>query len=199
VDEKSLIALGANLAHNLKEIRELRGFTQSQLARLCEVPRSTIANIEGGASNPTLSVLARLANALHLSLEELLARPRARCQLFPPGSLPENEYRRSGLVRLRHLLPHPIQGMAIERMELEVSARFVGSPHAPGTQEFLFCERGRIKLWVAGDIFELEQGSVAAFAGNQRHSYQNSGRSLAVGFSVVSLAPISGLGAMATE
>jgi len=196
VDEKSLSALGTNLAHNLKEIRELRGLTQAQLARLCEVPRSTIANIEAGDSNPTLWVLARLAGALHLSLEELLARPRARCQLFAAGSLPENEYHRSGLVRLRHLLPHPIKGMAIERMELEPAARFVGSPHAPGTQEFLYCERGRIKLWVAGDIFELERGAVAAFAGDQRHSYQNPGRTSAVGFSVVSLAPISRLGAV---
>jgi transcriptional regulator with XRE-family HTH domain len=196
VDDKSLKVLGGNLAHNLKEIRELRGLTQAQLAKLCEVPRSTIANIEAGDSNPTLSVLAKLASALHLSLEELLARPRARCQLFAPGSLPENEYNRSGLVRLRHLLPHPIAGMAIERMELEPGARFVGSPHAPGTHEFLSCERGRIKLWVAGEVFELERGAVAAFAGDQRHSYQNPGKSPAVGYSVVSLAPISRLGAV---
>jgi quercetin dioxygenase-like cupin family protein len=143
--------------------------------------------------------LARLASALHLSLEELLARPRARCQLFPPGSLPENEYSRLGRVRLRHLLPHPISGMAIERMELEPGARFVGSPHAPGTQEFLSCERGRIVLWVAGEEFELERGAVAAFAGDQRHSYQNPGKALAVGYSVVSLAPISRLGAVSPD
>jgi transcriptional regulator with XRE-family HTH domain len=199
VEDKNLIALGSNLARNLKEIRELRGLTQAQLAKLCEVPRSTIANIEAGSSNPTLSVLARLAGALHLSLEELLARPRARCQLFPPGSLVEQEYRRSGLVRLRHLLPHPIPGMAIERMEFDAGARFVGSPHAPGTQEFLTCERGRIKLWVAGDVFDLERGAVAAFAGDQRHSYQNPGKSPALGFSVVSLAPISRLAIVASD
>lgn len=199
MDEKSLKVLGDNLAHSLKEIRDLRGLTQAQLAKLCEVPRSTIANIEAGDSNPTLSVLARFASALHLSLEELLARPRARCQLFPPGSLPENEYSRLGRVRLRHLLPHPISGMAIERMELEPGARFVGSPHAPGTQEFLSCERGRIVLWVAGEEFELERGAVAAFAGDQRHSYQNPGKALAVGYSVVSLAPISRLGAVSPD
>jgi transcriptional regulator with XRE-family HTH domain len=195
MDEKSLSVLGANLAHNLKEIRELRGLTQAQLASLSEVPRSTVANIESGASNPTLSVLAKLASALHLSLEELLARPRARCQLFPPGSLKENEYARSGRVRLRHLLPHPIPGMAIERMTLDPGARLVGSPHAVGTQEFLFCESGEISLWVSGEAFELETGAVAAFAGDQRHTYRNPGRKLAVGFSVVSLAPISRLGA----
>jgi len=194
MDEASLSVLGTNLAHNLKEIRELRGLTQAQLASLSGVPRSTVANIEAGDSNPTLAVLARLASALHLSLEELLARPRARCQLFPPGSLRENEYRRSGLVRLRHLLPHPIPGMAIERMELEPGARLVGSPHAAGTQEFLVCERGAITLWVNGEEFLLDTGAVAAFAGDQQHSYRNAARRAAVGFSVVSLAPVSRLG-----
>jgi len=193
VADDALESLGWNLARNLKEIRELRGLTQVQLARLCEVPRSTIANIEAGSSNPTLAVLSRLASALHLSLEELLARPRARCQLFAPDELEESEYRRGGLVRLRHLLPHPIPGMAIERMELEPGARLVGSPHAPGTQEYLVCERGRIALWVSGESFGLERGAVAAFAGDQKHSYANDGRSTAVGYSIVSLSPIAGL------
>lgn len=193
MQDESLSILGRNLAHNLKEIRELRGLTQAQLAHLCEVPRSTIANIESGGSNPTLHVMSRLAAALHLSIEELLARPRARCQVFAAGDLPENEYRRSGVVRLRHLLPHPIPGLAIERMELEPGARIVGSPHAPGTREYLACERGRLSLWVSGEGFALDRGAVAAFAGDQKHSYANEGRTLAVGYSIVSLAPIVSL------
>jgi quercetin dioxygenase-like cupin family protein len=89
--------------------------------------------------------------------------------------------------------------MAIERMELDPGARFVGSPHSPGTHEFLSCERGRIHLWVAGEVFDLDRGAVAAFAGDQRHSYQNPGKTQAVGYSVVSLAPISRLGASGPE
>jgi len=194
MNDRALREMGGNLARNLKEIRELRGLTQLQLAKLCELPRSTIANVETGGSNPTLAVLARLAAALRLSLEELLAKPRVRCELFPPDSLPEDSYRRSGEVRIGRLLPHPIPGMAIDRMVLEPGARYVGSPHAPGTHEFLYCDRGRLTLWVSGEAFELESGAVAAFEGDQRHSYQNPGRGVAVGFSVVSLAPISKFG-----
>ena len=65
-----------------------------------------------------------------------------------------------------------------------------GAPHAAGTHEFLFCERGKLALWVTGERFELDRGAVAAFPGDQRHSYENPGRGLAVGFSVVSLAPV---------
>ena len=182
--------LSEHLGRNLKAVRELRGLTQQQLADLCELPRSTVANVEVGGSNPTLAVLSRLASALQLSIEELLARPRARCQLFEPGSLPESVSRRGAEARLAKLLPHPIPGMSIDRMELARGARVQGAPHAPGTHEFLYCERGQLTLHVSGECFELVRGAVAAFPGDQRHHYANEGRGSAVGFSVVSLAPL---------
>ena len=193
MNEASLKELSDHLGRNIRAIRELRGLTQQQLAELCKVPRSTVANIEVGGSNPTLAVLVRLAGAMHLSIEELLARPRARCQVFHPDSLPVFESKRGGGGTLRKLLPHPIPGMSIDRMELPPGTRYPGSPHASGTHEFLYCERGQLTLWVGGEKFELKRGAVAAFPGDQRHNYENSGKTPAVGFSVVSLAPVDNI------
>ena len=100
---------------------------------------------------------------------------------------------RSPGATLRKLLPHPIPGMSIDRMEIPAGARIPGAPHAPGTHEFLYCERGSLALVVAGERFELACGAVAAFPGDQRHSYENRGRTAAIGFSVVSLAPVDDL------
>ena len=183
-------SVASHLASNLKRVRELRGLTQAQLATLAEVPRSTLANIETGSSNPTLAVLLQLAAALQLSIEELLSRPRARYQHFPRGSLPV--VRKSRGKALQHkLLPHPIPGMEIDRIELDGLAMLVGAPHRSGTQEYLYCSVGSLTLWVAGERVDLEHGDVATFPGDQRHSYQNRGRARAVGFSVVVLAPVS--------
>jgi transcriptional regulator with XRE-family HTH domain len=193
MDPSQIANLSNHLGQNLKTIRELRGYTQEQLAKLCELPRSTVANIEIGGSNPTLSVLIHLSSALRLSLEELLSRPRARCQVFERDSLPSLESKRSGDVSLRRLLPHPIPGMSIDRMELAPGSRFAGSPHSAGTHEFLCCEKGQITLWIEGEQFNLKKGDVAAFQGDQRHTYHNPGRTPAIGFSVVSLAPASSL------
>ena len=76
------------LARHLKALREARGAPQAQLAKLAGVPRATWANLESGASNPTLSVLHRVAGALQVSLEELVARPRASARHYPKESLP---------------------------------------------------------------------------------------------------------------
>lgn len=178
--------LADHLAANLRHVRDRRGLTQAQLAELCGLPRSTVANLETGAANPTLHVLATLAAALRLGIEELLSRPKSGVELFLAGTQPVKE-RQGGKARLHELLPHPIPGMAIDRLELAPKARFPGSPHRPGTHEYLVCERGAITLRVAGERLDLNPGDVAAFPGDQPHSYTNPGRDLAIGFSVVTI------------
>lgn len=175
-----------NLAENLKTIRTKMGLTQADLAKLCGVPRSTIANIETGVSNPTLSVLTRLSDSLRVGIEELLSRSRGGIQHFKADQL---ETVKRGKGRIKKLLPHPIPGMEIDRVELPPGARVVGVPHRQGTQEYLCCEAGQLVLWTAGERVVVEAGDVVAFPGDQKHSYLNEGDTLAVAFSVVTMIP----------
>src|SRR5690349_18317800 len=78
--------LAARLGQNVRQLREARGMTQNQMAKLAELPRATWANIESGASNPTLAVLNRVATAFQVTLEELIAVPRAATQFYPADS-----------------------------------------------------------------------------------------------------------------
>ncbi|HYV65144.1 MAG TPA: XRE family transcriptional regulator [Myxococcales bacterium] len=180
--------LAGHLAANVKQLRSARGFTQQQMARLSGLPRATWSNLESGSANPTLAVLHRVAGALQVSLEELLAPPRAASRFYPRGSLP---VRARGEVLIRQLLPDPIPGSEIGRMEFAPLARLTGIPHTPGTREYLTCESGRIALVVAGEEWLLEPGDVISFRADQRHSYANPTRHTAVGYSVVLLAPMS--------
>ena len=92
---------------------------------------------------------------------------------------------------MRKLLPDPIPGMEIDRIEVAPGGRMTGVPHTPGTREYLTCEAGEIVLVVGGERFRLEPGDVAVFRGDQRHSYQNPGRRPAVGYSVVVLTRVA--------
>jgi XRE family transcriptional regulator, regulator of sulfur utilization len=179
--------LGDRLAKNIKQLREARGVTQQQIAKLADVPRATWAHLESGAANPTLGILHRAALALQVSIEELLSTPRAVCQLYARGTLPT---RSPGQAVVRKLLPDPIPGMEIDRIEILPGGRMIGVPHTPGTREYLTCETGEIELIVSGDRFTLSPGDVAVFRGDQRHSYQNPSKLAAVGYSVVVLARV---------
>jgi mannose-6-phosphate isomerase-like protein (cupin superfamily) len=88
---------------------------------------------------------------------------------------------------VRQLLPDPIPGVLIDRMELPPGGRIPGVPHMPGTREYFTCESGIFEVAVAGARFEVEPGAVLVFPGAERHSYHNPGRRPAVGYSVVLL------------
>jgi len=168
------------LATNVRALRSAREQTQQQMAKLSGVPRATWANIESGGANPTLSVLNRVALALQVSVEELISSPRSTTRLHPVHTL---RVRRQGPVTVRKLLPEPIPGMELERMELPAGSRLIGTPHTAGTREYLTCETGELHLAVAGQRWRLSPGDVVSFHGDQRHSY--AAEVATIGYSIV--------------
>ena len=181
--------LSTNLAQNIKYLRERRGLTQSQLSKLCGIPRSTLANIETGSGNPTLAVLSKVAVAMTISIEELLSTPRAHGRVYQRGSLPIHKKGRNAKFVVSKLLPDPIPGMEIDRMAMDAGSHLKGVPHRPGTREYCYCETGNAVVWASGERFELQEGDVLSFQGDQAHSYRNESRKTAVLFSVVTLSP----------
>ena len=159
-----------NLAGNIRQLREQRGLTQHQVAQLSEIPRPTLASLESGAANPTLSVLTKVAFALQVSIEELIGAPRSQVQLFKAG-FGKSRKRAGGTIN--HLLPEAIPGLEISRIELFPGGQLTGVPHTSGTREYLTCESGKIELIVSGEHWLLEAGDSIVFRGDQRHSYNN--------------------------
>lgn len=60
------------LGENLKKIRTSRNITQTEFAEKLGVDKSFVSNIENGKTNPTLSTITNLAQALGVSTNELL-------------------------------------------------------------------------------------------------------------------------------
>lgn len=176
------------LSTNLEQLRKKRRLTQTTLANHAGMPRSTIAHLESGLSNPSLRNLAKIASALRVSIEELLARPRAECEILRAKDIPRAD-RGHGSVKLYRLLPDSLPGLQMERMEILPGGFMRGVPHVQGAKEYLACLSGNVRVTVAGESYELQSGDVLAFPGDQLHAYHNPGRNLSVSISVVVLVP----------
>ena len=180
--------LTKNLAAQIWNMRLKLKLTQSNLAARAGIPRSTLANLEAGGANPSLLNLSKICRALNVPFEELLATPRTPVKLIRRAQVPVTK-RGQNSVTVRKLLPDPILGMAIDRLEFAPRARFNGVPHSSGTKEYFHCVQGRIAMTIAGETFELEAGDVIAFPGEASHAYANPHDAPALGLSVVVLAP----------
>lgn len=63
------------LAKNIKRIRKNKGLTQEKLARLADISNNTLVKIEMGmAKEPTITTMIKIADALGVSIDELVGR-----------------------------------------------------------------------------------------------------------------------------
>ncbi|MBO0722156.1 MAG: helix-turn-helix transcriptional regulator [Blastocatellia bacterium] len=177
-------AIADYIAQNIRQLKLMRNLTQEQLVRISGVPKLTWNNLESGTANPTVSVLAKVAEALQVSVEELISPPKPQAK---PHDGKDRE--RNGRVIIRRILPDQLLGLEIDRMELPPGTELTGSPHRYGTMEYLVCESGRIQLEVYEAKYELDPGDVVVFHGDQSHIYANRETDPAVAYSAIVVGP----------
>lgn len=141
------------LAANLKRLREEAGLSQKALAETSGVPRPTIAHLESGQANPTLSVALKVAGALGVNVDGLVDPGEAPVVILSPRTLPTE--RTSRLRRVQVLAPGTLRDPLVERISVKAGGRIHIEPtsHAPAV---VCCERGEFQL-IAGSL-ELPLG-----------------------------------------
>lgn len=60
------------VGEQIKFYRKQKGYTQKKLGQLCGMADSAIRRYEAGRANPKIETLAKIANALDLTIEDFL-------------------------------------------------------------------------------------------------------------------------------
>lgn len=63
------------LSHNLRRLRQQKGWSQEALAFEAQIHRTYISDLERGARNPTITVVDKLAHCLGVAVGVLLDEP----------------------------------------------------------------------------------------------------------------------------
>jgi len=152
------------------------------------VSKSMLSQIEREKANPTIAVAWRLANALGVSIAELLAaeaRPTETIHVLEAHELPTLPGDHAGYV-LRILGPMELAGK-FEWYELTLSPGGVlaSNAHDPGASEHLTLLQGTMELEVGGETKKLKTGATARYQADCKHSIRNPGKSEARALLVV--------------
>lgn len=63
------------ISENIRKYRKKKGLSQDKLAKLADVTHTTLVKLESGVNdNPTVRTLRKIADALEISLDELVGR-----------------------------------------------------------------------------------------------------------------------------
>lgn len=163
----------------LQKLRLARNLTLEDLSRAAGVSKSMLSQIEREKANPTIAVAWRLANALGVSIGELLSAEAPRVEairVLEAHELPTLPGDHAGYV-LRILGPMELAGQ-FEWYELTLAPNGVlaSSPHDPGATEHLTLLQGSVELDVDGETKKLKTGATARYLADRNHAIRNPGK-----------------------
>ena len=64
--------LQQKIGNRIRELRESKGISQQNLAAICNFEKANLSRIEAGRTNPTVSTLYKISQAMDISLTELV-------------------------------------------------------------------------------------------------------------------------------
>ena len=171
-----LMDIGEYIARRLREERKQRGWSLDELAGRSRVSRAMISKIERRVSTPTAVLLARLADALGLTISSLMFEKRkSEHSVTALGDQVQWRDPASGYTR-RMVSPAAQAGDAeIVAVDLPPGARV---RFAAGTVQIdgqVLLLEGRLRLSFGAEVLDLHPGDCARIAIHLEHELHNPG------------------------
>ncbi len=157
----------------LKQVRTERELTLEETASLTGVSKAMLGQIERGKSNPTISVLWKIATGLKVSFSELLGSDSETHDVINVNDL-EPVYESDGKMILHDVFPYnPVTGFEYFFITVLPGGEHVSAPHLKSTEEHIVVTKGILRLVLDGQVHDMKAPSALKFKSNQEHSYSN--------------------------
>ncbi|GAA2849732.1 XRE family transcriptional regulator [Streptosporangium fragile] len=165
----------AAIANNVRAQRAHRQLTLDELAARSGVSRGMLVQVEQGRTNPSISTLTRIADALGVTVARIVEvsdTPVVRVVhsadvvTFPHGA--------SSTARLLVGTDAPAI-LELWDWRLAPGDHRDSDAHPPGTREMLTVLEGRLTLSVYGGSHTMETGDAVVFSADRPHRYANDG------------------------
>lgn len=178
------------LCQRVRELRNARGWTLEQLAKVSGVSRSMLSQIERQQVNPTFHVAYRVAQAFGMSLGQLVDDDDQPLIEVIRSHDEHYRFREDEDHSVRSLYPmHLEKDIEFYELKLRAGGRLPSSAHLAGTREFLTVQKGRIRVCSGHDEAILEAGDSARYPADIDHVIENVGRGDALAFLVAIYRP----------
>jgi len=170
--DDDLDALAGRIGAAVQELRTSRRWSLGELARASGLSKTILGRIERGDGNPSVETLWRVSRALEVPLGTLLSppsrRPRVRAIRARSGEPLSSE---SGMgAWLLHAAGQEHRSELFD-IDLPRGVDQGTDPHLPGTEELIFCVKGRVRVGPYDQEVELGPGDAVWFTADVPHHY----------------------------
>ena len=161
---------------NIQRIRKAQKLSIDRAAELSGVSKSMLGQIERGVVNPTISVLHKLAQGLHVPLEKLIECVEDPGITLHRGVDHAGQRLFGGKVIRYSLFPYDTDSRAEScQLDIFISGAYEPVDHIPGSRVYLTVLSGMTEVQVGEEKWNLDNRDSIAFPGNQPRKYTNKG------------------------
>ncbi|MGL1958543.1 MAG: XRE family transcriptional regulator [Colwellia sp.] len=163
------------ISEGIKRLRSQHKLTQTKLAQMADVPRATLANMEGNQSNPSINLVIKVAQALGVSVDDLISNKQSAHVTevdrvdMPVLHLDEGKFTST------RTSPISTQNLQMSDITMTSNCYCKGVPHPEGSSELFLCLKGIATVEVQGEKFTVKAGNLIYFHGHLPHYYGNEG------------------------
>jgi transcriptional regulator with XRE-family HTH domain len=166
------------VGQRVKALREAMQLSLRDLAERSGVSAPMLSQVERGETSPTLSVAARIARGLDLTLSQLLRLDEAAHVVIVT-----KDQRRQGPSKAKghryEMVTPPLPGqrvmLSVHTLDPGASTGGEGdSPiHEPGSRETLLVEKGSLDLMIDSERRTINEGDSVTFDADLPHHFEN--------------------------
>ena len=160
------------VSENIKRIRQEKNLSLGDLAKLSDVSKSMLAQIERGEGNPTLSTLWKIANGVQVSFNTLIAQPKLPYKVTKLAEI-EPILDMNGELKNYSLFSDIENNFSVYQIEVGKEISWISEAHLCGTAEFVIVIQGTLEIKLEEKTFILKKGENLWFKADVPHSYCN--------------------------
>ncbi|WP_054027431.1 helix-turn-helix domain-containing protein [Bacillus sp. FJAT-28004] len=161
------------LGKNLKSIRNGRGLSLDKVAELTGVSKAMLAQIERGESNPSISIIWKIANGLRLSFTSLIEEQDPSVSIVNSADM-DPLLEEKGSFRSYPLFPFsPHKQFEIYLVEMDPHCVHESEAHTAGVEEYIMLLEGSLGITIDGRNYTIKPNESLRFIADQPHSYMN--------------------------
>jgi len=154
----------------IKELRNLRGLTQEELANRCELTKGYISQLENDLTEPSISTLEDILLALGSSFKEFFSEEKEEKIIFTKDDyfekIESNQKTKWLVVNSQKNEMEPILVELKKGAETEKDL-----PHEG--EEFGYILQGKVELIIGSNIYKCAKGETFYFVPNKTHYIKN--------------------------
>ena len=160
------------VSENIKRIRQEKNLSLGDLAKLSDVSKSMLAQIERGEGNPTLSTLWKIANGMQVSFNTLIAQPKLPYKVTKLAEI-EPILDMNGGLKNYSLFSDIENNFSVYQIEVGKEISWISEANLCGTAEFVIVIQGTLEIKLEEKTFILKKGENLWFKADVPHSYCN--------------------------